>query len=68
MEGIDFAESSLALAKPRCAIASHRRDRRVALKPAGSYDLVICREGWSTSGVQVKRAVANMVRMTTTFI
>jgi hypothetical protein len=39
------------------------------LKPAGSYDLVICREVLEHLTVlQVKQAVANMVRMTSRFI
>jgi hypothetical protein len=70
VEGIDFAESSRQLATPQV------RDRIVvgyvgdpALKPASAYDLVICREVLEHLTVlQVKQAVANMVRMTTTFI
>ncbi len=70
VEGIDFAESSKALATPEV------RDRitvgqvtDATLKPAGSYDLVICREVLEHLTVlQVRQAVANMVRMTSKFI
>jgi ubiquinone/menaquinone biosynthesis C-methylase UbiE len=70
VEGIDFAESSRQLATPQV------RDRIVVgqvtdptLKPANSYDLVICREVLEHLTVlQVKQAVANMVRMTSKFI
>lgn len=70
VEGIDFAESSLRLATPQV------RDRIVigevtdpTLKPADSYDLVICREVLEHLTVlQVRQAVANMVRMTSKFI
>lgn len=70
VDGIDFAESSRALATPQV------RDRIVvgqvtdpALKPANAYDLVICREVLEHLTVlQVRQAVANMVRMTSTFI
>jgi 2-polyprenyl-3-methyl-5-hydroxy-6-metoxy-1,4-benzoquinol methylase len=70
VEGIDFAESSLRLATPEM------RTRIVigdvgdpALKPAHSYDLVICREVLEHLTVlEVKRAVANMVRLTSKFI
>jgi SAM-dependent methyltransferase len=70
VEGIDFAESSRRIATPEV------RDRitigdvtDAALKPAGAYDLVICREVLEhLTVVQVKRAVANMVRMTNRFI
>jgi 2-polyprenyl-3-methyl-5-hydroxy-6-metoxy-1,4-benzoquinol methylase len=70
VEGIDFAESSPRIATPET------RDRIVvgdvgdpALKPAGRYDLVICREVLEHLTVlQVRRAVANMVRMTSRFI
>lgn len=70
VEGIDFAESSKRLATPEV------RDRIVvgdvgdpALKPADAYDLVISREVLEHLTVlQVKRAVANMVRMTKKFI
>ena len=70
VEGIDFAESSPALATPQV------RDRITVgqvtdetLKPAGSYDLVICREVLEHLTVlQVRQAVANMVRMTSRFV
>ncbi len=70
VEGVDFAESSKQLATREV------RDRIVvgdvgdpALKPADAYDLVISREVLEHLTVlQVKRAVANMVRMTRQFI
>ena len=70
VEGIDFAESSRQLATPEV------RDRITVgqvtdptLKPANSYDLVICREVLEHLTVlQVKQAVANMARMTSKFI
>ena len=70
VEGVDFAESSRDLATPEV------RDRIVvgdvgdpALKPADGYDLVISREVLEHLTVlQVKRAVVNMVRMTSRFI
>ena len=69
-EGIDFAESSVRLATPEV------RDRitvgqvtDTTLKPADSYDLVICREVLEHLTVlQVRLAVANMVRMTSKFV
>jgi 2-polyprenyl-3-methyl-5-hydroxy-6-metoxy-1,4-benzoquinol methylase len=70
VEGIDFAESSVRLATPEV------RDRitvgqvtDASLKPADAYDLVICREVLEHLTVlQVRLAVANMVRMTSKFI
>jgi SAM-dependent methyltransferase len=70
VEGIDFAASSRDLATPEV------RDRIVvgdvadpALKPAEAYDLVISREVLEHLTVlQVRRAVANMVRMTSRFV
>lgn len=70
VEGIDFAESSRRLATPEV------RDRITigevtdpTLKPANAYDLVICREVLEHLTVlQVKQAVANMVRMTSRFV
>jgi 2-polyprenyl-3-methyl-5-hydroxy-6-metoxy-1,4-benzoquinol methylase len=70
VDGIDYAESSPQLATPEV------RDRIVVgdvgdatLKPANAYDLVICREVLEHLTVlQVKRAVANMVRMTSKYI
>ena len=70
VEGIDFAESSRQLATPQV------RDRIAVgavtdptLKPAGAYDLVICREVLEHLTVlQVKQAVSNMVRLTSQYI
>jgi len=70
VEGIDFAESSKHIATPE------ERDRIAigdvadpTLKPANAYDLVISREVLEHLTVlQVKRAVANMVRMTSKFV
>ncbi len=70
VEGIDFTESSRQLATPEV------RDRITVgdvtdptLKPGGAFDLVISREVLEHLTVlQVKRAVANMVRMTSKFI
>lgn len=70
VEGIDFAESSLRLATPevrgRITIGQVTDP---TLKPAGAYDLVICREVLEHLTVlQVRQAVANMVRMTSKFV
>ena len=70
VEGIDFAESSRDLASPEV------RDRisvgqvtDPTLKPDNGYDLVICREVLEHLTVlQVKQAVANMVRLTSRFV
>jgi len=70
VEGIDFADSSSRLATPDV------RDRITigqvtdpTLKPSNAYDLVICREVLEHLTVmQVRQAVANMVRMTSTFV
>jgi SAM-dependent methyltransferase len=70
VDGIDFAASSRELATPQV------RDRITVgavtdptLKPDGAYDLVICREVLEHLTVlQVKQAVANMVRMTSKHI
>jgi SAM-dependent methyltransferase len=70
VEGIDFAESSKQIATPEV------RDRitvgdvaDATLKPANAYDLVISREVLEHLTVlQVRQAVANMVRMTRKFI
>ena len=70
VEGIDFAESSKQLATPQV------RDRITvgvvtdpSLKRDGAYDLVVCREVLEHLTVlQVKRAVANMVRLSSRFI
>ena len=69
-DGIDFSESSRCLATPQV------RDRITvglvtdpALKPANAFDLVICREVMEHLTVlQVRRAVANIVRMTSRFV
>src|SRR5688572_11774830 len=70
VDGIDFAESSKRLATPEV------RERITvgnvtdpALKPANTYDLVISREVLEHLTVlEVKQAVANMVRMTSKYI
>ena len=70
VEGIDFASSSRQLATPQV------RDRITvgavtdpALKSAGAYDLVVCREVLEHLTVlQVKQAVANMARLTSKYI
>ena len=70
VDGIDFAASSLELATPQVrdritvgAVTDH------TLKAAGSYDLVICREVLEHLTVlQVRQAVANMVRLTSRYI
>lgn len=70
VEGIDFAESSKRLATPevrdRIAIGSVTDP---SLQPDNAFDLVICREVLEhLTVVEVKRAVANMARMTSKFI
>lgn len=70
VDGIDFADSSRHIATPEV------RDRIVigevtdpVLKPANAYDLVVCREVLEHLTVlQVRQAVANMVRMTSRFV
>jgi SAM-dependent methyltransferase len=69
VDGIDFAESSRHLATPEV------RDRITVgsimepIKPDNSYDLVVCREVMEHLTVfQVRRTVANIVRMTSRFI
>ena len=70
VDGIDFAQSSKELATPEV------RDRiavgqvgDATLKPDAAYDLVISREVLEHLTVlQVKQAVANMVRMTSRYI
>ena len=69
VDGIDFAESSRRLATPEV------RDRITVgsimepIKPDNSYDLVVCREVMEHLTVfQVRRTVANLVRMTSRFI
>jgi SAM-dependent methyltransferase len=70
VEGIDFAESSRQLATPEVrGRITVGQVTDPALKPANSYDLVICREVLEHLTVlQVKQAVANMARMTSKFI
>ncbi len=70
VEGIDFAESSTRLATPevrdRISIGSVTD---ASLKPDNCVDLVICREVIEHLTVlEVKKAVANMVRMTSKLI
>lgn len=70
VEGIDFAESSKRLTTPevrdRIAIGSVTD---ASLKPDNCVDLVICREVIEHLTVlEVRKAVANMVRMTSKFI
>jgi SAM-dependent methyltransferase len=68
-DGIDFAASSRDLATPevRDRIAIGQVTDRI--KGDGEYDLVICREVLEHLTVlQVRQAVANMVRMTSRYI
>jgi len=69
VDGIDFAQSSREMATPEV------RDRIVTgntydpIKGDDSYDLVICREVLEHLTVfQVRKTVANMVRMTSRFV
>ena len=69
-DGIDYNEMSLKLATPevrdRIAIGDASD---ASIKSDGSYDLVICREVLEHLTVlEVKKAVANMVRLTSKFI
>ena len=69
-DGIDYNEMSLKLATPevrdRIAIGDAAD---ASIKKDGSYDLVICREVLEHLTVlEVKKAVANMVRLTSKFI
>jgi len=70
VEGIDFADSSPRLATPE--VRSRMTVGQVTdptIQPANAYDLVICREVLEHLTVlQVRQAVANMVRMTSKFI
>jgi ubiquinone/menaquinone biosynthesis C-methylase UbiE len=70
VEGIDFAESSPKIATPEVKNRITVGDVADAtLKPANAYDLVISREVLEHLTVlQVKQAVANMVRMTRKFV
>jgi SAM-dependent methyltransferase len=69
-DGIDFSESIRQLATPevreRIAVGEVTDP---SLKPADAYDLVICREVLEhLTVIEVRRAVANMVRMTSRYI
>jgi len=70
VEGIDFAESSRTLATPEMRDRITVGDVGVpSLKPANAFDLVISREVLEHLTVlEVKRAVANMARMSSKFI
>jgi 2-polyprenyl-3-methyl-5-hydroxy-6-metoxy-1,4-benzoquinol methylase len=70
VEGIDFAESSRQIATPEVRNRITIGDvGDPALKPANAYDLVISREVLEHLTVlEVRRAVANMVRMTSRFV
>lgn len=69
VEGIDFAESSRALATPQVRDRIATGNTYEHLKPANAYDLVICREVLEHLTVfQVKKTVENMVRMTSRYI
>jgi len=69
VDGIDFAQSSKDLATPEVRDRITVGQVGVVLKPDSAYDLVICREVLEHLTVlQVKQAVANMVRMTSRFI
>lgn len=69
VEGIDFAESSKALATPAVRDRITIGNTSDHLKPANAYDLVISREVLEHLTVfQVKQTVENMVRMTTKYV
>jgi ubiquinone/menaquinone biosynthesis C-methylase UbiE len=70
-DGVDYNEHSLLLATPevkdRITIADAASD--AAVTQEGGYDLVICREVLEHLTVlEVRKAVANMVRLTSKFI
>lgn len=68
-EGIDFAESSLALATPHVRDSITIGSVSDPIKPDNEYDLVICREVLEHLTVlQVRRTVANIVRMTSKYV
>lgn len=68
-DGIDFAESSRALATPQVRDRITIGSVSEPIKPAGAYDLVICREVMEHLTIlQVRRTVANIVRMTSKYI
>lgn len=69
VEGIDFAESSRRLATPEVRGRIAIGNTYDSIKPADTYDLVICREVFEHLTVfQVKKTVENMVRMTSRFV
>jgi SAM-dependent methyltransferase len=70
VEGVDFAQSSKDLATPQVRNRiSVGQVTDPGIKQANSYDLVICREVLEHLTVlQVKQAVANMVRLTSKFV
>lgn len=70
VEGVDFAESSRQLATSQvCDRITVGQVTDPTLKPADAYDLVICREVMEhLTALQVRRTVANMVRMTSKFV
>jgi hypothetical protein len=71
-DGIDYNEMSLKLATPEVRdriVIGDAGDASIKIKEGVSYDLVICREVLEHLTVlEVKRAVANMVRLTSKFI
>jgi SAM-dependent methyltransferase len=68
-DGIDFAESSKALATPEVRDRILIGNTTDPLLPANSYDLVICREVMEHLTIlQVRRTVANIARMTSRYI
>ena len=69
-DGIDYNETSLELATPEVRDRISIGDATdTTVKPDGAYDLVICREVLEHLTVlEVKKAVANMVRLTSKFI
>ena len=69
VDGIDFAESSRQLATPEVRDRISVGSIMEPIKPDNSYDLVVCREVMEHLTVfQVRRTVANIVRMTSKFI
>lgn len=69
VEGIDFAQSSKALATPEVRDRITIGSTYEPLAPANAYDLVICREVLEHLTVfQIKKTVENMIRMTSRYI
>jgi ubiquinone/menaquinone biosynthesis C-methylase UbiE len=67
--GIDFAQSSKALATPEVRDRITIGKTYEPLAPANAYDLVICREVLEHLTVfQIKKTVENMVRMTSRYV